>query len=310
MGTYLITGGCGFIGSHLADALIAARHRVRILDDLSTGRFGNAPRQAEVLVGSVADVELVGRAMSGIDGCFHLAAVASVQRSNEAWLETHLTNLVGTIAVLDAARRQRTPVVFASSAAVYGRQPVQPLTEDCPPDPLTAYGADKLGCERHARVAGLVHRVPTAGLRFFNVYGPRQDGRSPYSGVISIFAERLSRGAALDVYGDGQQMRDFVYVGDVVRFLSAAMAAASPEAPVFNVCTGVPTSIVTLAATLARLCERPHAVRFYPARAGDIPSSFGCPERAAAALGVRAAVTLADGLKTTLASPAAPRKAA
>ena len=180
MAHYLVTGGCGFIGSHLVDALIAARHRVRILDDLSSGKRGNVPAAAEVTIGDVADPAAVRDAMSGIDGCFHLAAIASVARSNVDWLGTHRVNLAGAITVLDAARARRTPVVYASSAAVYGDNPNVPLTEDAVTRPLTAYGADKLGCELHGRVAWHVHRVPNTGVRLFNVYGPRQDPNSPY----------------------------------------------------------------------------------------------------------------------------------
>jgi len=300
MRKYLVTGGCGFIGSHLADALCAAGHGVRILDDLSTGRLHNAPAAAEVVVAHVADAAQVGRAMLGVDGCFHLAAVASVQRSNEAWMATHAINLGGTICVLDAARAERVPVVFASSAAVYGRQNAHAVDETRSPAPLTAYGADKLGSELHARVAGLVHGVPTLGLRFFNVFGPRQDGRSPYSGVISIFVDRLARGAPLDLYGDGRQARDFVHVSDVVRFLLAGMQKVDVTGPVFNVCTGTPTSIRDLATTIAQICGVRAVMRFHPPRMGDIQWSLGCPERAARHLGLVTSVRLEEGLRNTL----------
>ena len=160
MAQYLVTGGAGFIGSHLVDGLLAAGHGVRIIDDLSTGSRDNvsgAPGQAELIVGDVADRDLVGRAMAGMTGCFHLAAIASVQRGNEEWLATHNANLTGAITVYDAAREHGgLPVVYASSAAVYGDNADVPLDEDAATQPLRAYGADKLGCEHHARVAGLV----------------------------------------------------------------------------------------------------------------------------------------------------------
>jgi len=198
MALYLVTGGCGFIGSHLVDELIRRGHLVRILDDLSTGQLSNVPIGTEVIRGDVADPETVAKVMQGTDGCFHLAAIASVERGNLDWLGTHRTNLTGAIAVFDAAGRTSrsgpVPVVYASSAAVYGDNPATPLGEEAATRPLSAYGADKLGCELHAFVAGKVHGVPTCGLRFFNVYGPRQDPRSPYSGVISIFCERLRAG--------------------------------------------------------------------------------------------------------------------
>jgi UDP-glucose 4-epimerase len=161
-----VTGGCGFIGSHVVDRLVARGDEVRELDDLSTGRPEQIPAGVELLVGDVADAETVRRAMDGVAGCIHLAAIASVARSNEDWLGTHRANLVGAITVFDAAAQAcRPPVVYASSAAVYGDSATMPLSEDAMTAPLSAYGADKLGCELHARVAGLVHQVPTAGLR-------------------------------------------------------------------------------------------------------------------------------------------------
>jgi UDP-glucose 4-epimerase len=240
--------------------------------------------------------------MEGVDGCFHLAAIASVQRCTEDWLGAHRVNLGGTIAVLDAARATRTPVVYASSAAVYGDSAVPPITEDAPARPLSAYGADKLGSELHARVAGHVFGVPSTGLRFFNVYGPRQDPSSPYSGVISIFCDRLRAGKTATIFGDGAQTRDFVFVGDVVRALLAAMMRADPAAPVFNVCTGRPTSILALAHAVADTLGASPQLAFGPPRPGDIRESLGDPARAHAELGVRAEMSLLDGLAATLAS--------
>jgi len=295
---YLVTGGCGFIGSHLVDALAGAGHAVRVVDDLSTGRRENLAEAAELVVGDAADDELVRRAAADVDGCFHLAAVASVARSTEDWLGTHRSNLTATIAVLDAARARRTPVVYASSAAVYGACPDTPLTEDSRPQPLSAYGADKLASELHAAVAHHVHGVATTGLRFFNVYGPRQDPKSPYSGVVSIFVERLAAGKALEIHGDGEQVRDFIYVDDVVRHLLAAMERAAGAA-VYNVCTGRTTSVNALAQVLGGLAGVNVRVERTPARAGDIRVSLGDPTKARAALGVTATVPLRDGLAKT-----------
>lgn len=304
MKTFLVTGGCGFIGSHLVEALLRQGARVRVLDDLSTGKRVNLPADAELVVGDVADPAIVRTAISGVDGCFHLAAVASVQRSVEDWLGTHRTNLTGTIAILEAARRARSdrpvPVVYASSAAVYGDNPDLPLRETAAPRPLSAYGADKLGSELHARVASLVHGVPTAGLRFFNVYGPRQDPASPYSGVISIFCDRLRRGEAITVYGDGQQVRDFVYVGDVVAALLAAMGRCSSDPIVTNVCSGRPTSVLELARCIAEILGVPLAPDHAPARAGDIRASIGDPAHMGRTLGVSATTSLEVGLRNTL----------
>jgi UDP-glucose 4-epimerase len=301
---FLVTGGCGFIGSHLCEALLARGDRVRVLDDLSTGKIENMPKGAELLRGDVADAAVVREAMAEAHGCFHLAAVASVELGNQDWLGTHRTNLTGAIAVLDAARRgaggKPIPVVYASSAAVYGDNPEIPLAETAAVRPLSAYGADKLGCELHARVAGHVHGVPTVGLRFFNIFGPRQDPKSPYSGVISIFCDRLRAGQDITIFGDGGQTRDFVYVGDVVAALLAAMELLPEGSPVFNVCTGRNTSVRELAETIAELCRIAPVIQFRPPRAGDIKESLGNPERAAAVLGVRARVDLRSGLARTL----------
>jgi len=298
---YLVTGGCGFIGSHLVDALIAAGHRIRILDDLSSGKRANVTAAAEVVVGDVADPAIVRGAMNGVDGCFHLAAIASVARANADWLGTHRVNLTGAITVLDAARARRTPVVYASSAAVYGDNPNVPLSEDAVTRPLSAYGADKLGCELHARVAWHVHRVPNTGVRLFNIYGPRQDPNSPYSGVISIFADRVRRGAPIEIHGDGGQTRDFVYVADAVAHLIAAMGKAG-EAAIYNACTGRATSVGALADAIEAAAGKRVERRTIAARAGDIRASIGNPARARAGLGIAAQVPLADGLKATLAS--------
>jgi len=309
MANYLVTGGAGFIGSHLANALLANGHAVTVLDDLSTGHRHNLPLRARLVVGDIQDAPLVGRLMEEADGCFHLAAIASVQRSVEDWAGTHRVNLTGTINILDAARARRVPVVYASSAATYGEQVQFPIRETAPRAPTTAYGADKLGCELHAAVAG-GFGVPTAGLRFFNVYGPRQDPKSPYSGVISIFADRLARGLPITIFGDGNQVRDFVYVSDVVRHLVEAMRIASPQAPVFNVCTGKPTSIQALAGTLRDLLGAPADIQWADARPGDIRASLGCPKAATAALGVAATVSIEDGLRTLLDETRETRRAA
>ena len=309
MARWLVTGGCGFIGSHLTASLIASGHEVRVLDDLSSGQADNLAPGAQLVIDDVADPVAVRRAMRGVDGCFHLAAIASVERCNEAWIASHNVNLTGMIAVLDAARqesqrdRNRRPVgvVYASSAAVYGVPGSIPLTEDSALRPLSAYGADKLGCELHARVAAEVHGVPNVGLRFFNVFGPRQDPRSPYSGVISIFCERLVRGATISMNGDGGQTRDFIYVTDVVAALTAAMRTASLAAPVFNVCTGQPTSLLQLAACIGRLCGQPPVIEYRGSRLGDIRHSVGSPDYARDALRLDASIGLEAGLLNVVA---------
>ena len=297
MANYLVTGGCGFIGSHLAESLLKDGHQIRILDDFSTGKMENVPPQCEVITGDVADSETVRHCMRDMDGCFHLAAIASVQQSNEEWVRTHQVNLTGTINVFDAAKEKRTPVVYASSAAVYGDNADIPLKESSAVSPLVAYGADKLGSELHARVASLVHGVPTTGMRFFNVYGPRQNPASSYSGVISIFVDRVMNHQALTIFGDGEQTRDFIYVGDVVRFLCVSMKNINRTPTVFNVCTGETVTINQLAKTVMSITTLQVPVVYQSTRKGDIRVSVGDPGYAQQALGVTAKYTLAQGLQ-------------
>jgi UDP-glucose 4-epimerase len=307
MSRFLVTGGAGFIGSHLCDALVARGDQVRVLDDLSTGHRANLPQCVTLIEGDVADPAAVARAMDGVDGCFHLAAIASVEKGLTDWLGTHRTNITGTVTVFDAISRQsrsdgsRIPVVYASSAAVYGDAATVPIAETEPCRPLSAYGADKYSCELHARVASHVHGIPTVGLRFFNVYGPRQDPKSPYSGVISIFCERITAGAPIKIFGDGQQTRDFVAVADVVRSLLAAMALRPADAPVFNVCTGVPTSVAALGRLIAELAGRPLDIETHKPRAGEIRHSIGVGTLADRVLGLGGRVPLRTGLGDVLA---------
>jgi UDP-glucose 4-epimerase len=300
MALYLVTGGAGFIGSHLVEALLARGDRVRVLDDLSTGKRENLGSAAELIVGDVADAACVAGAMRSVDGCFHLAAVASVELGNRDWLGSHRTNLTGAITIFDAARRAQpdrtVPVVYASSAAVYGDTPDLPLAETAATRPLSAYGADKLGCELHARVAAQVHGVRTAGCRFFNVYGPRQDPGSPYSGVISIFFNRIGKGQGITIFGDGGQTRDFIYVADVVQALLKAMGQESPGSRVFNVCTGKTTTLLELAAAIGRVFGQTPAIAFADARAGDIRESLGNPAMTRDVLGFSANLSIEVGL--------------
>jgi UDP-glucose 4-epimerase len=303
MATYLVTGGCGFIGSHLVDHLLDDGHSVRILDDLSTGRREHVPATAELIIGSICDRPLVARVMERVDGCFHLAAVASVARSVEDWPATHAVNLTGTINVFDAAQRhsgKSIPVVYASSAAVYGDSQALPLSESGPTKPISPYGADKLACELHARAGGIAHQLPSFGVRFFNIYGPRQDPTSPYSGVISILTNRALAGLPITIHGDGLQSRDFVYVSDAVYGLRSALAAASPEAPVANICTGTPSTVLDLANKIRALTSPDVRIEHGPVRIGDIRRSVGDPTAAHQRLNWRAAVSLADGLQRTL----------
>ena len=306
MARFLVTGGAGFIGSHLATALVRQGHTVQVLDDLSNGNRDNLPPQVELIYGDVTNPRAVEQAFEGIDACFHLAAIASVVRCNHEWIRTHQVNLTGTINVFDQARRLRhqreIPVVYASTAAVYGDCAAVPISEQNRVAPLSAYAADKAACELHARVAGGVHRIPTIGLRFFNLYGPGQDPRSPYSGVITLFAKRLACGERVDIFGDGKQVRDFIYVGDAVSALGRALPAASTSAPVFNICTGKGTTVRTLAETMAGLYGTDLVACYKPARCGDVRVSIGDPSRAREQIGFTAKTTLTEGLAATLKS--------
>ena len=303
MARYLITGAAGFIGSHLADRLAAVGHEVVGLDNLATGDAGNlAGSGARLIRGDVADRAALGAAMQGCDGVFHLAAVSSVQAYLDDWAGATRTNLIGAVNVFEAAARAGLPVVYASSAAVYGDPVACPLTEASETRPKSGYGVDKLGCDLHAAAMAESAGLRAVGLRFFNVFGPRQVRGSPYSGVITIFLERWMAGETLTVFGDGSQTRDFIYVADVAAALAAAMEhAAAGGAGVFNICSGRSISIMDLVAALSAAVETPLTVAHAPKKPGDIHISVGSAEAAAAAFGWRAATGLEDGLRETVA---------
>jgi UDP-glucose 4-epimerase len=299
---YLVTGGCGFIGSHLVDALLARGDEVAVLDDLSSGKLENLSERASLLRGSVLDRELVRYGVRGVQACIHLAAIASVTRSDKDWIGSHNVNQTGFVVLLDALRQAglRVPVVYASSAAVYGHQRQMPIPETAPLRPISAYGADKLCCEIQARTAAQTCGIPSLGLRFFNVYGPRQDPTSPYSGVISIFAKAVLEKKPLTVFGDGRQTRDFVFVRDVVAALLAAVDKTAPRADVLNVCAGTATTISQLASTIMSVGGANVPIAYRAARAGDIRHSVGSPLCAIPRLGIGKATVLYEGLRQTL----------
>jgi len=298
--TYLVTGGCGFIGSHLVDELLKQGNRVVVLDNLTTGSLNNLNKQAEFIFGDICDAPLVAQLMSKCDGCFHLAAVASVQESLAHWVETNQTNLVGTITLLNAAKsinqERPFPFVYASSAAVYGDQNNPPYKESDALNPISPYGADKESCELQAKVAGRLFQIPNVGLRFFNVYGERQNPSSAYSGVISIFLNQIKQGKSLTIYGDGEQVRDFIYVKDIVSYLCLAMKHATPESLVFNACNGQGISVNQLANTLVKLAGVRPLISHVKAPQGDIRVSIGDNALARSRLHVRAKTPLSVGL--------------
>lgn len=295
----IVTGGAGFIGSHVVDALIARGQSVIVIDDLSSGRRENLAHHPEIdlRVADVADEwPLKDESVTGI---VHLAAQVSVVRSMAAPLDDLRANARGTLRALEVARARSIPkLVFASSAAVYGDVAQVPTPEDAPKAPLSPYGVNKLSGEHWLSMYGAVHGIGTSALRFFNVYGPRQDPSSAYSGVISIFLERSSRAQPLTIYGDGQQTRDFVYVGDVVNAILAALDRPGSTPPI-NVGTGTSVTIEELARTVVAANASDVEIGFAEARAGDIRHSCAVVERLETVLGVRAQTGLRDGLEET-----------
>ena len=272
----LITGGAGFIGSHLAEYLLAAGNSVRVLDNLSTGKRENLPAhpQLEFMLGDIRDPQLVLEAAGGMDAIVHLAAVASVQASVDDPIGTHETNFDGTLHLLEAARKKNIRrFLYASSAAVYGDNTRLPLPEDEIPNPLSPYAVDKLAGEYYLRFYHAKFGIETSAFRFFNIFGPRQDPSSPYSGVISIFIERVRHGAPVTVFGDGRQTRDFVYVGDLAALLAQALVLPQTVGQVINVGRGKQCTLIDLLEALERLTGKPIERRFESARLGDIVHS-------------------------------------
>ena len=301
----LVTGGAGFIGSHVVDALLARGDEVLVVDDLSSGNYANieAHIDKDVFTFVEGDITNLHGQDDGIDGVVHLAAQVSVARSVEAPFEDMHTNARGLVQVLLFAAAQKVPakIVYASSAAVYGDVQEVPTPESARCLPLAPYGIHKLAGEDWLRFFDAEHGVPGSALRFFNVYGPRQDPSSPYSGVISIFAERASKGTPITVNGNGQQTRDFVYVADVVRAILAALDLRKSTPPA-NVGTGRTVTIQELASTIVALSGDKSEVSNGPARAGDIVHSCAQVKTLEELYGVRAQTSLQEGLAALLAS--------
>ena len=274
----LVTGGAGFIGSNLVDALLAKGHAVRILDDMSTGKRCNLPMdnpKVELIEGDVADAALVARVMAGCSAVVHLAAVASVQASVDDPVRTHQSNFIGTLNVCEAMRESGVKrVVFASSAAVYGNNGEgESIVEDTPKAPLTPYASDKLASEYYLDFYRRQHGLEPAIFRLFNVFGPRQDPSSPYSGVISIFSERAVKGLPITIFGDGEQTRDFIYVGDLVNILVQAVEARQVEEGAVNVGLNKATTLKQMLEALGDVLGGLPPISYSAARSGDIRHS-------------------------------------
>jgi len=302
----LVTGGAGFIGSHLVDALLARGYSVRVLDNLSMGKLTNLPLdnpQLQFIEGDVADAAVVAQAVAGCEAVAHLAAVASVQASVDDPVATHQSNFVGTLNVCEAMRLHGVKrVLFASSAAVYGNNGEgQAIDEATAKAPLTPYAADKLASEHYLDFYRRQHGLEPAIFRFFNIFGPRQDPSSPYSGVISIFTQRVQQSLPISVFGDGEQTRDFFYVEDLVVLLTQALTASQAVEGAVNVGWNQAVSLNQLLAQIGGLCGGLPDVQYQAPRAGDIRHSRADNRRLQAQYQLPAATPIGEGLRRLLA---------
>ena len=302
----LVTGGAGFIGSHLVDALIAAGWRTRVLDDFSSGREENLVASGsalELVRGSLCDAELLARALRDIDVVFHQGAVPSVPRSIAEPLRTHEVNASGTLRVLEAARHAGVRrVVYAASSSAYGDTPVLPKVETLPANPRSPYALQKWAGETYCRLYTELYGLETVALRYFNVYGPRQNPESEYAAVVPRFVVACLRGEPPVVYGDGEQTRDFTFVEDAVRANLLAAEAAAAVGQVVNVAGGRRVSLNHLLAAIGELCGAALRARYEPARAGDVRDSLADLARAGSLLGYEPRFTLREGLMRTIES--------
>ena len=304
-GTYLVTGGAGFIGSHIAATLAASGARVRVLDDLSTGYTDNLEEiggNIEFIRASILDPEALKRALEGVEVVFHEAAIPSVPRSIENPVETHRACVEATFALLVAARDAGVRrLVYAASSSAYGDKPTLPKVEDMRPDPLSPYAASKLVGEYYCQVWTRSYGFETVALRYFNVFGPRQDPGSQYSGVVSRFIDALMGGTRPVIYGDGEHSRDFTYVSNVVDANLRAAETTRGIGEVINVATGRRVTLNELLETLKQVTGKADVQAEYrEPRAGDILHSLADITRARELLGYEPGVSLEEGLRKTM----------
>ena len=301
----LVTGGAGFIGSHIVEALVQKGHQVRVLDDLSSGKKENLAAvrgDVELMVGDCAEPDMAQRAVRGMEVVFHEGAMPSVARSVKDPLASHRANATATLSMLVAARDAGVRrFMYAGSSSVYGDARTLPKREDMTPCPLSPYAGGKLAGENYLRMFAGLYGLETLTLRYFNVFGPRQDPGSPYSGVISLFATCLLGGKTPVIYGDGRQSRDFTYIDNVV---SGNLLALTTKAPlvgqVVNVATGNRVTLKQLLTSMAKRLGAPARAEHLPARAGDVRHSLADIKRAAKLLGYRPVVDFETGLARTL----------
>jgi UDP-glucose 4-epimerase len=306
---YLVTGGAGFIGSHIVRALLEQGDAVRVLDDFSSGKRENLEglsrskndHRFEVLEGDLRDASIVAQALRGVEVVFHEAAFVSVPESMEKPQDCFDVNVTGTSALFEAARKAGVRrIVIASSAAVYGDSDALPLKEDTPLRPLSPYAVSKRVDEMYAALYTRSFGLEVAALRYFNVYGPRQRPDSMYAAAVPIFICCLRAGREVTVFGDGGQTRDLIFVGDVVRANLIASEHPSAAGKIFNICTGRSTRILDLLDVLYKLFPNSPRPVFAPPRAGDIYKSLGSPAYAGNTIGFKAQTSLTDGLKETV----------
>ena len=300
----LVTGGAGFIGSNLVRALLARGDEVRVLDNFSTGNRANLTGLAhdvELVEGELRSYERVHNAVRGVEVVFHLGALGSVPRSVQDPLTSGAVNVEGTLNVLLAARDEGVRrVVFASSSSIYGNQPELPLRETMAPDPISPYGVAKLAAERYCVSFTRVYSsFETVVLRYFNVFGPRQDPRSQYAAVVPLFVTAIAAGEPVTIFDDGEQSRDFTYIDNVVAANLLAADAPGASGRIFNVSSGAPASVNQLAEAIGRLLEKPVERTYLPPRPGDLRNSWADVSEARDALGFEPSVSLEDGLRRT-----------
>lgn len=296
----LVTGGAGFIGSHTTERLLAAGHEVRVIDDLSTGKEANLAAVAGEIDFREADIreyDAVADACDGIEAVLHLAAVSSVEKSIDDPLYVNAVNNTGTLNIFEAARHAGVRrIVLASSAAIYGDHRELPKAESSPVQPLSPYAWQKLSGEFYGKNYGELYGIEFTALRYFNVFGPRQDPGSPYSGVLSIFIDRASRGEPLTIFGDGGQTRDFIHVSDVAEINILAVASAWPLPAAINVATGMETAINAAAGMITELAGSAASMIHREPRKGDIRRSFADNTLLVDALGYAPSTTVRAGL--------------
>jgi nucleoside-diphosphate-sugar epimerase len=313
MASYLVSGGAGFIGSHLTEELVRRGHRVRVVDSLITGKLRNLDHipGVDIMQGDLADAGVAERDVQGMDYVLHQAAIPSVPRSVKDPITSNRANIDASLNLLVAARDAGVKrLVYAGSSSAYGDTPTLPKREDMPTAPLSPYALQKLVAEQYCQMFTRLYGFETVTIRYFNVFGPRQDPGSPYSGVISLFSTALLENRQPVIYGDGEQTRDFTYVANVVDGVLRACEAPKAAGEVINVATGGRISLNDLLKAMNAIVGTDIQARYEPGRAGDVRDSQADITKARTLLGYQALVPLEEGLRHTLAWCKSERQAA